>query len=254
MAHEPELLILDEPTSGLDPLVRREFLESMVDVAAGGRTVLLSSHQIGEVERVADIVAILKNGKLLAVERLDDLKSQTPERLDAAARRVVHEVNQFPSLRDALAVEQFIDRREVAGDWNAELRDRRPGGGWDRTSLALFGRWFPWEKARALRVLDLIAVAQWQSLESIDQKLATVQSGSRIVRNSWNVLRMNDRLQTRSAADLPWHLAAATPVLKLYELPDSYVLWESYRLHDMTRQAFIENLRAPPKPADQRHD
>ena len=79
MAHEPELLILDEPTSGLDPLVRREFLESMVDVAAAGRTELLSSHQIGEVERVADIVAILKQGKLLAIEKLDDLKNQTRE-------------------------------------------------------------------------------------------------------------------------------------------------------------------------------
>ena len=52
MGHEPELLVLDEPTSGLDPVVRREFLESMVDVAAGGRTVLLSSHQIVEVERI----------------------------------------------------------------------------------------------------------------------------------------------------------------------------------------------------------
>lgn len=79
MAHEPELLILDEPTSGLDPLVRREFLESMVDVAAAGRTVLLSSHQIGEVERVADIIAILKQGKLVAIERLDDLKNHTRE-------------------------------------------------------------------------------------------------------------------------------------------------------------------------------
>jgi ABC-2 type transport system ATP-binding protein len=51
----------------------------MVDVAAAGRTVLLSSHQIGEVERVADIIAILRQGKLLAVERLDDLKNQTRE-------------------------------------------------------------------------------------------------------------------------------------------------------------------------------
>lgn len=79
MAHEPELLILDEPTSGLDPLVRREFLESMVDVAAAGRTVLLSSHQISEVERVADIVVIIKQGKLLAIEKLDDLKNHTRE-------------------------------------------------------------------------------------------------------------------------------------------------------------------------------
>ena len=77
MAHQPELLILDEPTSGLDTMVRREFLESMVDIAAEGRTVLLSSHQIGEVERVADIVAIVHAGRLLVVERLDELKRTT---------------------------------------------------------------------------------------------------------------------------------------------------------------------------------
>lgn len=79
MAHEPELLILDEPTSGLDPLVRREFLESMVDVAVQGRTVLISSHQVSEVERVADIVVILLNGRVAFVERLEDLKTDTVE-------------------------------------------------------------------------------------------------------------------------------------------------------------------------------
>src|SRR6185436_19553712 len=77
MAHQPELLILDEPTSGLDTMVRREFLESMVDIAAEGRTVLLSSHQIGEVERVADIVAIMHAGRVLLVERLEDIKRTT---------------------------------------------------------------------------------------------------------------------------------------------------------------------------------
>jgi ABC-2 type transport system ATP-binding protein len=79
MAHEPELLVLDEPTSGLDTLVRREFLESMVDLAAAGRTVLLSSHLIGEVERVADIVAIMRSGQVVLVERLDELKNRTRE-------------------------------------------------------------------------------------------------------------------------------------------------------------------------------
>ena len=79
LAHEPEVLILDEPTSGLDTLVRREFLEGMVDIAAAGRTVLLSSHQIGEVERVADIVAIIRAGKLLLVEKLETLKDQIRE-------------------------------------------------------------------------------------------------------------------------------------------------------------------------------
>ncbi|MDR3182895.1 MAG: ABC transporter ATP-binding protein [Planctomycetaceae bacterium] len=77
LAHDPELLILDEPTSGLDALVRRQFLESMIDRAASGKTVFLSSHQIGEVERVADTVAILKKSKLLLVEPLESLKKRT---------------------------------------------------------------------------------------------------------------------------------------------------------------------------------
>jgi ABC-2 type transport system ATP-binding protein len=77
MASDPELLILDEPTSGLDVLVRRDFLESMVDLAGAGRTVLLSSHQIGEVERVASHIAIVHRGKLLLAEPLDDLKART---------------------------------------------------------------------------------------------------------------------------------------------------------------------------------
>lgn len=79
MAHRPELLILDEPTSGLDPLVRREFLESMIDISAEGRSVFLSSHQVSEVERVADMVIILLDGKLICVSNLEDLKRDTLE-------------------------------------------------------------------------------------------------------------------------------------------------------------------------------
>jgi ABC-2 type transport system ATP-binding protein len=77
LASDPSLLILDEPTSGLDVLVRRDFLESMVDLAGAGRTVLLSSHQISEVERVASHVALLHKGKLILAEPLDELKSRT---------------------------------------------------------------------------------------------------------------------------------------------------------------------------------
>jgi ABC-2 type transport system ATP-binding protein len=77
LASDPSLLILDEPTSGLDLLVRRDFLESMVDLAGAGRTVLLSSHQIVEVERVASHVALLHKGKLILAEPLEELKSRT---------------------------------------------------------------------------------------------------------------------------------------------------------------------------------
>ncbi len=79
LGHDPDLLVLDEPTSGLDTLVRREFLESMVDRAATGKTVFLSSHQIHEVERVADFVAILHGGELVVVERLEQLKAENFE-------------------------------------------------------------------------------------------------------------------------------------------------------------------------------
>ena len=79
LINDPDLLILDEPTSGLDTMVRREFLESMVDRAASGKTVFLSSHQIHEVERVADIVGIMREGKLIVVERLEKLKAEVQE-------------------------------------------------------------------------------------------------------------------------------------------------------------------------------
>src|SRR5262249_46873657 len=65
LAVDPEVLILDEPTSGLDLLVRREFLGSMVSLAGRGRTILISSHQIAEVERVATHVAFLSRGRCL---------------------------------------------------------------------------------------------------------------------------------------------------------------------------------------------
>jgi ABC-2 type transport system ATP-binding protein len=113
LALDPELLILDEPTSGLDALVRREFLESMVDRAASGRTVFLSSHQIVEVEKVADYVAILGQGDLLLVERLDELKRQVREvTLTLAAGAIPPEVGG-----------EIIGRRQRARQWKLLVRN-----------------------------------------------------------------------------------------------------------------------------------
>jgi ABC-2 type transport system ATP-binding protein len=76
LAPDPELLILDEPTSGLDLLVRREFLARMVGLAGEGRTILISSHQIAEVERVASHVAFMARGKLLLTATMDELRQR----------------------------------------------------------------------------------------------------------------------------------------------------------------------------------
>ncbi len=117
MAHQPELLVLDEPTSGLDALVRREFLESMVDRAAAGQTVFLSSHQIAEVERVADIVAILRKGKLMLVERLDELKNRVRE----VTVTLADESTAAPGLPATI-----LAQRRRGRQWQAMLRDAAP--------------------------------------------------------------------------------------------------------------------------------
>ena len=71
----PRIFVLDEPASGLDPIFQRLVLDLMIEAAAGGATILFSSHQIGQVERAADRVAILKNGKLVVDGSVDELKT-----------------------------------------------------------------------------------------------------------------------------------------------------------------------------------
>src|SRR5215831_11583442 len=80
--HDPELLILDEPIAGLDPLVQRSFHDLLHTVRAQGRTVLLSSHTLSEVDRVADRVAILRAGRLVVVDTLAHLKALAVRRLE----------------------------------------------------------------------------------------------------------------------------------------------------------------------------
>src|SRR2546423_14263327 len=71
LQHRPELLILDEPTSGLDPLVQQSFYAVVREKKAEGRTVFLSSHVLSEVERTCDRVAIVRDGRLVKVDRVD---------------------------------------------------------------------------------------------------------------------------------------------------------------------------------------
>jgi ABC-2 type transport system ATP-binding protein len=76
LAPEPEVLILDEPTSGLDLLTRRDFLASLVELAANGRTIFISSHGISELERIASHVGLLSHGRLLFSGTTDEVKKR----------------------------------------------------------------------------------------------------------------------------------------------------------------------------------
>jgi ABC-2 type transport system ATP-binding protein len=78
--HDPELFILDEPIAGLDPLVQRNFHDLLGELRERGRTVMLSSHTLSEVDRVADRVAILRAGRLVVLDELARLKAQAVRR------------------------------------------------------------------------------------------------------------------------------------------------------------------------------
>jgi len=72
---EPEIMVLDEPTSGLDPINQRSVLRLIIQAAARGTTTVLSSHQIGQVERAADHIAVLRDGRVTLSGAVDDLKA-----------------------------------------------------------------------------------------------------------------------------------------------------------------------------------
>jgi len=74
LQHRPDLLMLDEPTSGLDPLVQQTFYEIIREAKAEGRTIFLSSHILSEVEKTCDRVAIIREGRLIKVDRVEALR------------------------------------------------------------------------------------------------------------------------------------------------------------------------------------
>lgn len=72
LMHDPDILILDEPTSGLDPLMQNRFLDLILAEKKRGKTILMSSHQFEEVERVCDRAGIIKDGRILTIEDFQD--------------------------------------------------------------------------------------------------------------------------------------------------------------------------------------
>ena len=103
--HEPELLILDEPIAGLDPLVQRSFHALLGEVSAQGRTVFLSSHTLSEVERVTHRLAILREGRLVVVDSLENLRGVAMQRLEIEFAEPVDETEfrAIPGVREVRA-------------------------------------------------------------------------------------------------------------------------------------------------------
>jgi ABC-2 type transport system ATP-binding protein len=86
LAADVELLLLDEPTSGLDPLMEAEFSECIAEARAAGRSVLLSSHILAEVEKLCDTVTIIRNGRTVESGTLTQLRHLTRNTVTAVTR------------------------------------------------------------------------------------------------------------------------------------------------------------------------
>jgi ABC-2 type transport system ATP-binding protein len=121
MQHDPELLLLDEPSNGLDPLVQRTFHEILRGFTERGRSVLLSSHVLPEVETICRRVAVLRDGEIVALESIENLRRKVVRKLRVRFRIEPPQLDGLP----CVARLEMQDRDAtvwVRGDINPLLR------------------------------------------------------------------------------------------------------------------------------------
>ncbi|MCH6268749.1 MULTISPECIES: ABC transporter ATP-binding protein [Neobacillus] len=122
LLHEPKLIILDEPTSGLDPLMQQKFFELLEEENKKGATILFSSHILSEVQRLCNRVAIIKEGKIVTVEKISTLKENNYKKFKVETKVPLDQnyfnINGVNNLATKGNVTSFLFR----GDINAVLR------------------------------------------------------------------------------------------------------------------------------------
>jgi ABC-2 type transport system ATP-binding protein len=117
LAPDPEVLLLDEPTSGLDLLTRREFLASLTDLAASGRTVFITSHSIAELERACTHVGLLREGKMILNAPLEEVRKKV--------RRVSLRFTDVPP--DPTGLGTILEKNGTGRFWQVLVQDPDPG-------------------------------------------------------------------------------------------------------------------------------
>ena len=124
LQHRPDLLILDEPTSGLDPLVQQTFYDVIRQAKAEGRTIFLSSHILSEVEKTCDRVAIIRDGRLVKVDRVEALRDLAHHQVEMRfAGEVPHAAfAALPGVSE-VTVENNLLRMRVSGAMTPVVRE-----------------------------------------------------------------------------------------------------------------------------------
>jgi ABC-2 type transport system ATP-binding protein len=108
LASQADLLLLDEPTSGLDPLMEAAFTESIREVKAEGRSVLLSSHIFAEVEKLADRVTIIRDGATVESGTIAELRHLTRSQISVVLDGGAKGLEKLPGVHDVLALDGHI--------------------------------------------------------------------------------------------------------------------------------------------------
>lgn len=140
LINDPDLVILDEPTSGLDPIGCRQVKDLMLELARNGKTILLSSHLLADVEDVCDRVAILFNGEIKAEGKVEDLLKETDSlslTMPSVEEGKLEEIRQFAAKLSGGAVQVdhpsmdlesfFVDVVNRAGDEKGEMSGAASG-------------------------------------------------------------------------------------------------------------------------------
>ena len=127
LQHDPELAILDEPTEGLDPLMQRAFYGILDDLKSAGRTIFFSSHVLSEVERVCDRVAIIRRGRLVALEDVEALLARRKRNVEMRVQGAAPVLEGVPGVSN-VTVSDGLVTCQLEGDvgpFLAAIRDSR---------------------------------------------------------------------------------------------------------------------------------
>ena len=150
LQHRPDLLILDEPTSGLDPLVQQTFFGLLRETVTEGRTAFLSSHILDEVEKTCDRVAIIREGRIVTVDRVAALRDLAYHEVELrfAAPVAASVFSSLPGVSDVVAIDGGLRMRvtgsmapiveAAAGRGIVDFETREPS--LEQTFLAQYGR------------------------------------------------------------------------------------------------------------------
>lgn len=108
LQHQPKLLILDEPTSGLDPLMQREFFHIIRERNEQGATVFLSSHVLSEIQRNCTRAAIIREGRIIACDRVEALSKTNAKRISVQGQVSLDSLEEIRDLKENDGVFSFL--------------------------------------------------------------------------------------------------------------------------------------------------